>query len=255
MKCSDVRLLISTSMDETLAEYERAGLARHLASCADCVQYQSQLAQGHELLRSHLAAPAVNFEWKVQLKIQQALREAAARRESPPRQRFWLPVGASALVVAAVVVLVGGAWILGRTSLPGGLDPSAGKVTNSDTPRVAQQSPAPGGGGRAEQARPAPARPQSRSDRSADLPGFVEDSSFQPQVVSSGQVILPARDDAARTDAFLDPGNLTARRQLLLRRQELQREDAEIRRLLEQGGHDLSNLSASDTLPVTDPRR
>jgi hypothetical protein len=112
MRCNNAHQLISIALDEPLSEYDRSGLERHLESCPACARHRALLLRGRELLGVGLVAPAENFEWKVQLGIQRALRAGAAAAELPrsPR-RFWLPAGASAIVVASLVVIAGTFWL------------------------------------------------------------------------------------------------------------------------------------------------
>jgi hypothetical protein len=109
MKCSQAKLFISWAKDEPLPEYERARLETHVQVCNPCASYRTRLLEGRELFARAMAAPAENFEWKVQLKIQQALREAAARGlPARERSRFWLPASLTAATTALAVVAIGG---------------------------------------------------------------------------------------------------------------------------------------------------
>lgn len=122
MRCSKAREFISDALDSRLDERRGIELSGHLADCSDCRRHQSILEEAGPLLRENLLEPADNFEWKVQLKIQQALREQAAAPEPVGGWAFWRPAMASASGVAAVVLLVGG-FILSRPGpQPAGLD-------------------------------------------------------------------------------------------------------------------------------------
>jgi len=113
MRCNKAQNLISLAMDEPLAEFERLHLAKHLERCSPCVQYETDIQRVRVLLVEAEAAPPANFEWKVQLGIQKALREAASQRDDlSQRRRFWLPAGVSAVAVAAIVVFVGGVGVM-----------------------------------------------------------------------------------------------------------------------------------------------
>ncbi len=108
------RELVSRGLDETLSEYERNQLEQALQDPA-CAKYHDDLLRGRELLQQGLVEPPDNFEWKVQLGIQRALRGEAQGRAMPaPPRRFWLPVGATAAAMAVAVVVMG-VWLL-----PGG---------------------------------------------------------------------------------------------------------------------------------------
>ena len=108
MRCSKARELISDALDARLDESRGIDLTRHLEDCADCHRHQAVLERGRSLLRADLVETSDNFEWKVQLKIQQALREKAAVEEPVSGWSFWRPALASAAGVALVVILAGG---------------------------------------------------------------------------------------------------------------------------------------------------
>ena len=113
--CRRARTWISRALDDDLGEAERVRLGEHIGVCSECRRHQDVLEQGRHWMRSAEAEPSENFEWKVQLGIQKALRERAAEAtgaaivgESPS---FWRPALASA--VAMTVLVVGmGAWLL-----------------------------------------------------------------------------------------------------------------------------------------------
>jgi hypothetical protein len=108
MRCKKARELISDSLDARLDESKGLGLSEHLAACADCRTHQSVLHQGQGLLRQELIEPSDNFEWKVQLKIQQALRDKVMADEPLTGWKFWRPALASAVSVALLVMVAGG---------------------------------------------------------------------------------------------------------------------------------------------------
>jgi len=136
MRCSKAQNLISLAMDESLAEPEGIALEHHLAACPDCVTYRQDLSRCREMLRETEMAPSASFEWKVQLGIQRALRESAAADTAGPRRSFWLPVGLSAALSAALVLAVGVA-LLGSEGGPA--DPgSSESIAPVGPSRVAQ---------------------------------------------------------------------------------------------------------------------
>jgi hypothetical protein len=108
MRCSKAREYISDALDERLDERRGLQLAAHLESCDDCLRHQNILQRSQAILAREMVEPADNFEWKVQLKIQQALREKAAPREPIQGWAFWRPTLVSAVSVALVVVAAGG---------------------------------------------------------------------------------------------------------------------------------------------------
>lgn len=95
MRCSKTRKNISLALDGVLPPEETRALEEHLTACADCRAHRDELLLGSRLLKATAAAPSDAFEWKLQLKLNRALQEAAAARtpwEDPaPRPRFgWL---------------------------------------------------------------------------------------------------------------------------------------------------------------------
>lgn len=118
MRCNKAREFISDALDARLDEGRGLELSAHLDGCVDCSRHQSVLERTRPLLSEDLREPSENFDWKVQLKIQQALREKAAPADAALGWNFWRPALSSATGVA-LVVLVGGGLLLGRPSLPG----------------------------------------------------------------------------------------------------------------------------------------
>lgn len=122
LRCSRAREWVSLALDDQLDEAGRIQLASHLVECADCRQHQMVLEHGSTALRSNLAEPSENFEWRVQLGIQRALRDAAVGSQRASGS-FWRPALASAAGVAALVVGLGSFWLLDANVAPGGSDP------------------------------------------------------------------------------------------------------------------------------------
>ncbi len=108
MRCPKSRELISTAFDAELSEHDRCELVEHLATCEDCRTHHAVLEKGQTLLAEGLVDPPENFEWKVQLGIQRALRERATEVESTTfGWGFWGRTAATATTMAALVLLVG----------------------------------------------------------------------------------------------------------------------------------------------------
>jgi hypothetical protein len=169
MRCQHANKLISLALDQPLSEYDRQALASHLQQCSECARHEAILTRGREILQKTVVEPPENFEWKVQLGIQKALR-AGARQELPRRShRFWLPLGVSATVATALVVVVGSLWIGGATV----------SDLQDDTPQMAQAEVSP-------DLEDAEAVPLPRLPI-AGRPGFAQlvSSTSSPQPVSS----------------------------------------------------------------------
>ncbi|MEZ4388310.1 MAG: zf-HC2 domain-containing protein [Candidatus Krumholzibacteriia bacterium] len=111
MKCSRIQEWISQEMDDQLPPEHVASLAEHLQACAECREFRSDLQFGVRMLRATEPTLGDDFDWKLQLRLSRAMREAAQGaypwQESPPRWRPWLSrVGVSAAVGLAAVLTV-----------------------------------------------------------------------------------------------------------------------------------------------------
>jgi hypothetical protein len=190
MRCSKARERISDALDARLDERGGLDLSRHLDDCPDCRQHQVVLEQGQTLLRQDLIEPSDNFEWKVQLKIQQALREKAAVNEPVSGWRFWRPALASASGVALVVLVAGGLLLTWS-------DPVSGPV-----------APAPGMNIAAEQS--LQAQPEGESE--PDLSGAVRGQPLRINAASGGFGIRTVADQGfINSSPFAEPPRGTPR--------------------------------------------
>jgi len=112
MLCTTARRLISQQMDGMLPAEKTPAFEEHLGRCAACRDYRSELALGRRLLQATAAPPSDAFEWKLQLRLNRTLQEAAAARivpwEDAPRSaaRWWRGFAASSLAGVAVTALV-----------------------------------------------------------------------------------------------------------------------------------------------------
>lgn len=134
MRCRKSREFVSLALDDLLDEADRLALTEHLGACPRCRRHEAVLLRGRQALRSVEPELSENFEWKVQLGIQKAMRERAASRYRLPegtRRPFWRPALASAVAVAALVVLVGAPLLRAPDGAPGSGSPSplAGSAT------------------------------------------------------------------------------------------------------------------------------
>jgi len=109
MRCRQAQELLSLVLDEAAGEYDRNRLELHLDDCADCRAHRDVLVRGTEVLRSApMVEPSENFEWKVQLGIQRALRDSSTLREPDARpRRLWWTAATSAAVAAAIILGLG----------------------------------------------------------------------------------------------------------------------------------------------------
>jgi hypothetical protein len=184
MRCNKARELISDALDARLDESKGLELSEHLATCSDCMTHQTVLARGQALLREEMVEPPENFEWKVQLKIQQALRDQAVAEEPLSGWKFWRPALASAASVALLVVVAGG-LLLTRD------DPTRPRVQAS-----------PGGDFAAVQ----PAASGENTTAEPDLSGAVRTQPLRVNAASSGFGIRTVADQGfVNTSPFPDP--------------------------------------------------
>jgi hypothetical protein len=113
MKCRKAQEWISLQMDDQLAPERVGDLQDHLEACADCRQYRDDLQLGLRMMHATEPQLPENFDWKLQLRLSQAMREAARDAAYPWAEeraswwRGWLGrAGASAAVGMAAVLLV-----------------------------------------------------------------------------------------------------------------------------------------------------
>lgn len=111
MKCHRIQQWISEEIDGQLAPEHVAPLAEHLQSCEECRTFGEDLRIGTRML--HATEPTLpdDFDWKLQLRLSRAMRDAARHshpwQEAPSRWRPWLlRAGISGSVgLAAVLTL------------------------------------------------------------------------------------------------------------------------------------------------------
>lgn len=126
MRCRAAKSLISRSFDEPIREYDRSRLEEHVQGCPDCATHVRVLERGRSLLQAATqVAPSENFEWKVQLAIQKALRQKAHESlELTPRRGFWQPLLLSTVGVASLVVVLGLLFLPLRAEAPQSQQPA-----------------------------------------------------------------------------------------------------------------------------------
>ncbi|MBK6899071.1 MAG: zf-HC2 domain-containing protein [bacterium] len=112
MLCTTARRLISQQMDGMLPAEKTPAFEEHLGRCAACREYRAELGLGRRLLQATAAEPTDAFEWKLQLRLNRTLQEAAAARTVPWEDaphgaaRWWRGFAASSLAGVAVTALV-----------------------------------------------------------------------------------------------------------------------------------------------------
>ncbi len=144
MNCRKARQWISLERDGQLEPHHVASLQAHLERCDACQEYRSDLGLGLRALAATTPELPETFDWKLQLRLSQALREAAQEnhpwpQEPGPTWRAWLGrAGVSAALglaaVLAVAVLVPGEL----APVPGG-DRTTAVATATESPRLPLQ--------------------------------------------------------------------------------------------------------------------
>jgi hypothetical protein len=112
MRCAKAREYLSHQLDDQLTPDCAGDLDAHLDDCPDCRAYQTDLAIGQRLLAATEPELPANFDWKLQLKLNQTLQQTAGevaypwQDENPDRWRWFRNFGAAAAVgMAAVLAL------------------------------------------------------------------------------------------------------------------------------------------------------
>jgi len=112
MRCHKAMDYISQEMDEHLPPDVTVDLTRHLDSCSECRDYRRDLLLASRAIGATAPELPENFEWKLQLKLNQTLQQAAGETFYPwdeadhDKWRWFRNFGAAAAVgMAAVLAL------------------------------------------------------------------------------------------------------------------------------------------------------
>ncbi len=116
MRCNKVREWLSLELDDQLPPDKTFSLDEHLEHCEECRTYRTDLQLGHRLLRATEPQLSENFEWRMQLKLNQTLREMARLATLPWDEPSWslrpwlrnfgLATAAGLAAVVAVAMLI-----------------------------------------------------------------------------------------------------------------------------------------------------
>ena len=145
MKCNKAQEWISLQMDGQLPAEHVPVLNEHLGGCAACRRYCDDLLAGRRLLVCTNPAPPDNFDWKLQLRLNHVLREAAREVSYPwPRPlagwRRWMSRAGLSAAVGLGAVLALSMVVPGPTLfLQGQAQPQV--AVAEGTPRLPFRSP------------------------------------------------------------------------------------------------------------------
>ena len=95
MRCSKAQEFLSLDLDGVLPPDATVKLRDHLDTCGDCAQYREDLLLGSRMLAATEPEISDNFEWKLQLRLNQALKESVGEvaypwTESPVDRWTWV---------------------------------------------------------------------------------------------------------------------------------------------------------------------
>lgn len=122
MKCTKAQEWINLQMDGQLPARHVPLLQDHLGACAACRHYCDDLLVGRRLLQAPVAELSEHFEWNLQLRLNQVIREAAREISFPSRNphaglRRWLMRASLAFATGLAAVLAVAVLLPGRTDL------------------------------------------------------------------------------------------------------------------------------------------
>ncbi len=127
MRCGKAQTMINLELDGILPPEQTPHLDEHLMRCSECREHRSDLETGRRMILATAAEPSDSFEWKLQLKLNQALQEAAASglpwQETPSRPWFgWFRSFGLSTAAGLALVLVMTTWVLpdGLSRMNGG---------------------------------------------------------------------------------------------------------------------------------------
>ena len=147
MRCDKARTMISLDMDGILPPEDTSTLSQHLTGCEECVSYRDDLMVGARMLHATGAEPSDAFEWKLQLKLNQALQEAAgsAVLYEEPQGRSWFGWArgfAMSSVAGLAATLAVAMWLLpqGLRTVEGSAEISGTTLTQVDSSPVSSSA-------------------------------------------------------------------------------------------------------------------
>jgi len=110
MRCNKAQEYLSLEMDGVLPPNATVDLTGHLDSCGECREFREDLLLGRRILNATEPELPDNFDWKLQLRLNQALKETAGEVSYPWEEKVadrwrWLRNFGSAAAVGMAAVL------------------------------------------------------------------------------------------------------------------------------------------------------
>ena len=110
MRCGKAREYVSQELDGALPPDATGKLRDHLDTCGDCREYRDDVLLSQRLLAATEPQLPDNFEWKLQLKLNQAIQQTAGETRYPWHEEVgdrwaWLRNFGAATAVGLAAVL------------------------------------------------------------------------------------------------------------------------------------------------------
>ncbi len=110
MRCGKAREWLSLETDGQLPPDRIIGLEKHMETCGQCRAYRADLSLGQRMLAATTPDLPENFDWRLRLKLNQALQKGAQEIPLPwaaPRSRAgnWFASFSTATAVGLAAVL------------------------------------------------------------------------------------------------------------------------------------------------------
>lgn len=141
MRCSKAQEYLSLEQDGMLPPGATVQLSEHLDSCAGCREYREDLLLGRRFLQATEPELPDNFDWKLQLRLNQALKEAAGEVAYPWEEdtggrwtwvrNFGTAAAVGMAAVLALAIVMGPSLNLVPQTYDGAPTMFAGKNTSS----------------------------------------------------------------------------------------------------------------------------
>lgn len=124
MRCNKARDYLSRDLDGMLPPDATVGLREHVDGCRECQAFREDLVLGRRLLAATEPQLPDNFDWKLQLRLNQALQQRAGETAYPwleepeVRRGAWLPAFGAATSLGLAAVLAFAVFLGPQSRLP-----------------------------------------------------------------------------------------------------------------------------------------